>query len=121
MTLVRADIAAAVRAFDPVDLAARRWFLHKGEVPSSVRLAHAFPLSESAVIALVDLRVGDGSGHLERYAIPFVRDPADGTVREADAGDGAWRALAVAIAEGRTIPALSRAPGRIRPLLRMCA
>ena len=69
------------------------------------------PLSDSAVIALVDLRVGEGSDLQERYAIPFVRDPVSGTVREALEGDGAWRALAVAIAEGRTIPALPRDPG----------
>ncbi len=45
-------------------------------------------------------------GRNERYAIPFVRDPVSGAVREAATGDGAWRALAVAIAEGRTIAAL---------------
>ena len=38
--------------------------------------------------------------------VPFVRH--DGSVREAAEGDGAWRALASAIAEGRAIPALSR-------------
>jgi trehalose synthase-fused probable maltokinase len=106
MTLARAEVAAAVRALDPDDLAARRWYVHKGEMPSSARLAHAFALSDEVALALVDLRVGEGSGHDERYAIPFVRDPVAGAVREAAEGDGAWRALAVAIAEGRTIPAL---------------
>ena len=109
--IARAEVAAAVRALDPGDLAARRWFLQKGEVPASPRLAHAFPLSDAAVIALVDLRVGEGSGRQERYAIPFARDPIDGTVGEAAEGDGAWRALAVAIAEGRTIPAFPHDPG----------
>ena len=50
---------------------------------------------------------GRGSGaRLDRYAIPFVVE--DGGWREAGDGDGAWRALAAAIAEGRTIPALPR-------------
>ena len=49
---------------------------------------------------------GRGSGaRLDRYAIPFVAE--DGGWREAGDGDGAWRALAAAIAEGRTIPALA--------------
>ncbi|MCJ7709472.1 MAG: hypothetical protein MUQ32_01450, partial [Chloroflexi bacterium] len=108
MDLPRADVAAAVRALDPSDIASRRWFLQKGEVATSARLAHAFPLSVDTVLALVDLRIGEGSGRQERYAIPFIRDPASGTVREAVEGDGAWRVLAVAIAEGRTIPALPR-------------
>jgi maltose alpha-D-glucosyltransferase/alpha-amylase len=54
----------------------------------------------------VDVRVGEAGGRLDRYAIPFVR--AEGTWQEAAEGDGAWRALAVAIAEGRTIAALTR-------------
>jgi trehalose synthase-fused probable maltokinase len=111
MTVSRAEVAAAVRALDPDDLAARRWYAHKGETPTGARLAHAFPLSDSAVLALVDLmpvRIGAGgaTGRSERYAIPFIRDAVSGAVREAVAADGAWRALAVAIAEGRTIAAL---------------
>ena len=101
-------VAAAVRALDLEDLASRRWFASKGEAPSSARLAHAFALADDAALTLVDVRVGD---RLERYAIPFVTEPgAVGGIREAEAGDGAWRALAVAIAEGRTIPALARDP-----------
>lgn len=62
------------------------------------------------------MRTGDGGERIEhaggrgerteRYAIPFVI--RDGLVREAADGDGAWRALALAVAEGRTIPALAR-------------
>ncbi len=116
MTFSRAEIAAAVRALDPDDLALRRWYAHRGERPTSARLAHAFPLSGSAALALVDLRIGEAgagetSGRDERYAIPFVRDPVSHAVREAAAGDGAWRDLAVAIAEGRSIPALPREQG----------
>ena len=111
MTVLRTEVAAAVRALDPDDLAARRWYVHKGERPMSAHLAHAFPLSDAAVLALLDLRIGGpgasgAAGRNERYAIPFVRDPVSGVVREASEGDGAWRALAVAIAEGRSIAAL---------------
>jgi maltose alpha-D-glucosyltransferase/alpha-amylase len=107
VTLDRGVVAAAVRALELETLAGCRWYASKGEPPTSARLAHAFSLSDSAVLALVDLRVGEGSGRLERYAIPFAASP-DGGVREAVEDDGAWRALAVAIADGRTIPAMSR-------------
>jgi predicted trehalose synthase len=125
VTLDRAAVAAAVRALDLGALAGRRWYASKGEAPTSARLAHAFALSDGAVLALVDLRVGEGPGRIERYAVPFVAaggsgragdgDGGDGDAREATEGDGAWRALAVAIAEGRTIPAMTRdGPGRER-------
>jgi maltose alpha-D-glucosyltransferase / alpha-amylase len=54
----------------------------------------------------VDVRSGERGERTDRYAIPFV--VRDGVVREAGEGDGAWRALAAAIADGRTIPALAR-------------
>jgi maltose alpha-D-glucosyltransferase/alpha-amylase len=104
-TASREAITSAVRALDPGDLSGRRWYASKGEVPRAASLAHAFALSDVAVLALVDLRVGEGSGRLERYAVPFALEA--GLAREAAAGDGAWRALAVAIAEGRTIPAMT--------------
>ncbi len=108
MTLDRAAADAAVRALDLGALAGQRWFAAKGEPVASARLAHAFALSGEAVLALVDLRVGAGEGRLERYAVPLAE--RDGALVEAAEGDGAWRALAVAIAEGRTIPALGREP-----------
>jgi maltose alpha-D-glucosyltransferase/alpha-amylase len=130
VTVDRAAVAAAVRALDLDALSARRWFAHKGEAIASARLAHAFALAPSLVLALVDLRVGEGEGRVERYAVPFVEGggavgPFDGALedgaaaarggagalREAQEGDGAWRALAVAMADGRTIPALGRDPG----------
>lgn len=110
VTLDRADVAAAVRGLDLEALAGRRWFAAKGERVSSARLAHAFALAPDAVLALVDLRVGEGEGRVDRYAVPFVR-AGDGSAREAAEGDGAWRALAAAMADGRTIPALGRDPG----------
>ncbi|HYO45032.1 MAG TPA: hypothetical protein VES19_17675 [Candidatus Limnocylindrales bacterium] len=105
--LDRAGVAAAVGELDLAGLAARRWYAAKGEVPSSARLAHAFPLSREAVLALVDVRTGERGERIERYAVPFVA--RDGVVREAAEGDGAWLALAAAVAEGRTVGALSRA------------
>jgi trehalose synthase-fused probable maltokinase len=110
MALNRAAVAAAVRSLDLVALARERWFAGKGEGVTSARLAHAFALAGDAALALVDLRVGEGTGRVERYTMPFTMQ-ADGSVRPASDGDGVWRALAVAIAEGRTIPALGREPG----------
>ena len=58
MTPERSAIAAAVRALDLDELAARRWYAAKGELPSSASLAHAFALADEAVLAFVDIRVG---------------------------------------------------------------
>ncbi len=82
-------------------------------MPSSARLAHAFALSPDAVLALVDLRSGERGERTDRYAVPFVL--RKGTVREAVEGDGAWCALAAAIAEGRTIPAMTRSGAGMSP------
>jgi maltose alpha-D-glucosyltransferase/alpha-amylase len=56
------------------------------------------------VLAVVTLMLDDGSR--QRYDFAFTGSP----LLEAAAGDGAWRALAVAMGEGRTIPALSDDP-----------
>jgi trehalose synthase-fused probable maltokinase len=112
VSLNRSVVTAAVHALDLTGLAQRRWFAAKGEAVSSARLAHAFALSASHVLALVDLRVGEGSGRAERYAMAFVADfDAPEGAREADTADGVWRALGAAIAAGRTIPALPRDGG----------
>ena len=117
----RAAVARAVRDVDLADLASRPWYAAGGEcraeAPVSARLAHAFALAHDVVLALVDVGTGAPSGQTDRYAIPFAL--RDGVVREAAHGDGAWRALAVAIAEGRTIAAMARdaaseAPGADR-------
>lgn len=42
-------------------------------------------------------------GAADRYLIPFVTGPGADVVREAQPGDGAWRALATAIAAGRVL------------------
>jgi trehalose synthase-fused probable maltokinase len=58
------------------------------------------------VLALVDVRLGERGERAERYLVPFVE--RDGAVLEAGEGHGAWRALAAAIAEERTLPAMGR-------------
>ncbi len=98
-------IRGAVRGLDLGGLASRRWYAAKGEVPSSVHLAHAFALAPDAVLALVDVVSGERGARRDRYAIPFAL--RDGVLGEAVEGDGVWRALASAIAEGRTIPAIA--------------
>src|SRR5215204_3041349 len=109
MTPDRSAVAAAVGALDLAELAGRRWYAGKGERPTSASLAHAFPLSDDSVFALIDVRGGDGPEQVDRYALPFVRDEAGaGSWREAAEGDGAWRALGAAIAEGMAIPALTK-------------
>jgi trehalose synthase-fused probable maltokinase len=104
--LDRAALAAAVRDLDLEDLASRRWYAAKGEVPSSARLAHGFLLAPGVALALVDVASGERGARRDRYAVPFT--VRDGAVREAVEGDGAWRALASAIGAGRSIPAMGR-------------
>lgn len=57
------------------------------------------------VLAVARLELDDGSG--QRYAIALTGRPL---AVPAD-GDGAWRALLVAMAEGRTVPGLAAGPG----------
>jgi len=56
------------------------------------------------VLAVVGVSFARGVG--ERYLVPLVPHGA-GELRVSVPGDGAWRALAVAAAEGRTIPAIA--------------
>ena len=55
------------------------------------------------MLALVDVRVGDRT---DRYAMAFAA--SGGGLRPAVEGDGTWRALAAAIADGRTLAAMPR-------------
>jgi maltose alpha-D-glucosyltransferase/alpha-amylase len=95
-------VEAAVRSLDLAAVAGRRWYASKDAAPTGARLAHAFALAHDAVLALVDVAA---VGRTDRYALAFTA--AEGGLREADEGDGAWRALAGAIADRRTIPALT--------------
>ncbi len=104
--LDRAAVARAVRDLDLADLASRLWYAAGGEAPVSVYLAHAFAIAPDLALALVDVATGGPPERTDRYTIPFVL--RDGVVREAAEADGAWRALAAAIAAGRTIPGMTR-------------
>ena len=69
---------------------------------AAVTLEDAFVLDPLAghILALARLRLDDGSE--QRYSFALTGEP----LRPAGDGDGAWRALLVAIAEGRTIPSI---------------
>lgn len=102
----RAAAAAAVRALDLAPVIGR---------PGTGELAHAFPLpAEAGVLALLALidvpawESGAGTRGGTRHAVPLL--VSAGAWRVGVTGDGAWRALALAIAEGRAIPALVDEP-----------
>jgi trehalose synthase-fused probable maltokinase len=113
------DIEAAVQAIDPADVAGARWYGGKGRAIVRIAAAEAFDLGGGAVLAIADVEPADGSSGT--YLLPLR---ADGPVLQvAVEGDGTWRALAVAVAEGRTTPSLRRpvtatgAPGPVSAAL----
>lgn len=112
-TLDRDAVAAALAGFDRGAMARARWFGAKGRGITGVTLDEAFVLDAEArhVLAIATVALDDG-GH-ERYTIALTGEP----LREATPGDGAWRALALAMAEGETIGAMPRtqAAGPARP------
>ena len=69
-------------------------------------LEEAFVLDVAAphVLAVATLTLDDGSR--QRYSLALTGSP----LREAAPGDGAWRALAVAMGEGRIVAALTDEP-----------
>ena len=103
MTVDRAEVEAAIARLDPESLAGRRWFGSKGRPIRSLRLAQAFDLDDGHALAVVALAFGDRGGPA-RYVLPL--SGASGHLAEAEPGDGAYRALARAIAEGATLPAV---------------
>ena len=105
------SVRSAVAALDPAWLSEQRWFGGKGRGIAALGLANAFALDGRSVLAIVRVSFADGSR--QRISVPFTSATAGGTatdasivLRPADAGDGAWRALATAAAEGRVVPAL---------------
>jgi maltose alpha-D-glucosyltransferase/alpha-amylase len=86
---------------------------------TAATLDEAFVLDEAAphVLAIVTLGLNDGAR--QRYSLALTGSP----LREAAPGDGAWRALGIAMGEGRIIPALpataddTATPGPIRAAL----
>ncbi len=100
--MIRDRIEAALS----VDLFAdRRWFAGRAAGTSAVRLVDAVPLESddatAATLAIVE--AVDEHGQPERYLVPFLVEPGAAVAREARDGDGAWRALAVAMASRRVI------------------
>lgn len=98
----RAAVVAAVGRLDRGAMAGARWFGAKGRVIERAELEEAFLLDERGphVLAIATLTLDDGSR--PRYQVALTGE----LLLEAQPGDGAWRALAVAMAEGRIIPAL---------------
>lgn len=87
----------------PAAFAARRWFRSKGRPIAALSAVDAVPLpagSTPAVIAVV--RVDYASGAADRYLLPGVVEA--GRLREPHDGDGVWRAIVGAIAEGGSLP-----------------
>ena len=83
-------------------LKGRRWFGAKGRSIDKIELDEAFVLDASShhVLALTTVVLEDRSR--QAYTMGLTGAP----LRSAEPGDGVWRALAVAMAEGRTIPSL---------------
>jgi maltose alpha-D-glucosyltransferase/alpha-amylase len=98
----RSEVASAIAALDVEVVSRARWFGAKGRRITTAVLEHAFLLDGGAphVLAIVELTLDDGAR--QRYGMALTDRP----LREALPGDGAWRSLAAAIADGRTIAAL---------------
>jgi maltose alpha-D-glucosyltransferase/alpha-amylase len=100
-----ADVEAAVLSLDPAALAEARWFGEKGRAIEAIDLDEAFVLDDAAphVLAIVSARLAGGGS--SRYSVVLTERP----LRPAEPGDGAWRALAGAMADGRAIAAIPAA------------
>ena len=104
MEITRAQVETAIRGLGPAEIAGARWFGGKGREIRSVGLAEAFVLSNDGHHVLAIAEVAYLSGAPDAYLFPLVHE--GGAIRPAKDGDGTLRALAVAIAEGRTIASL---------------
>jgi len=113
------DVESAVRGIDPADIAGARWYGAKGRPIERITPLEAFDLGAGAVMAIVDVQPADGP--VGRYLLPLRAE--EGGLHPAVEGDGTWRVLAVAVAEGRTVPSLRRprtatgAPGPVSAAL----
>ncbi len=100
-------------------MAAARWFGGKGVTIERIEAAEAFDLGDANGLAIADVHVAGQTA--TRYLVPVIRE--GGLVRAAEPGDGVYRALAVAIAAGRTVPAVPKsaasttAPGPVTAAL----
>ncbi len=106
--MVRADlIARAAELLRPEWLAARRWSGARDRVALEAELVDAIslPLPEGvpvteAWLLVAEVRFADGDAR--RYLLPVVGDGA-GPLREPADGDGAWRALVLALGDGAVL------------------
>jgi maltokinase len=82
----------------PEELASARWFRSKQRPIATVDEVDRAPLTADAALSVLEVAYRDG-GHSDRYLAPRVagREPAE--------GEGAWRAIAEAIAQGAELPA----------------
>jgi maltose alpha-D-glucosyltransferase/alpha-amylase len=106
--VTKSAVEDAIRRIEPAGVASARWFGGMGRAIGSIELAEAFVLPGDGRHVLAVANVVYERAPAEAYLIPLVADA--GVLRPAAAGDGTLRALAGAIAEGRTIPALPSVP-----------
>jgi trehalose synthase-fused probable maltokinase len=97
------EVQGAVDRLDRAAIEQQRWFGAKGRSIERIELEAAFVLDEAArhVLAIVELSLDDRSR--PRYTLPLTGND----LHEARPGDGTWRALAVAMLEGRTVAAMT--------------
>jgi maltose alpha-D-glucosyltransferase / alpha-amylase len=106
--VTKGAVEDAIRGIDQAGVASARWFGGKGRAIGSIELAEAFVLPGDGRRVLAVANVVYQRGPAEAYLFPLVADA--GALRQAAEGDGTLRALAGAIAEGRTIAALPSTP-----------
>ncbi len=105
--LTRPEVAAAISGLDLSTLGAQRWFGGKGQPIERLDLVEAFDLGGAAGLAIAEVSSGGKARRGPRYTLPLERDDGGRLIAQ-PSGTGAWHALAVAVAEGRTIPAVPR-------------
>jgi trehalose synthase-fused probable maltokinase len=97
-------LAERAAAFDSEWLASRRWFRSKARQLESVRVEEEVALPGGARLVILLARHADG--RTDRYLVPAVAG-SDGTLREPADGEGAWSAMAAAMADEVEISAPS--------------
>jgi maltose alpha-D-glucosyltransferase/alpha-amylase len=95
-------LADRAAAFDAGWLASQRWFRSKARRLESVAVVESVALSGDAQLVILAARHADGGE--DRYLVPAVAEP-DGTLREPRDGEGAWRGMAAAMADGTALGA----------------
>jgi trehalose synthase-fused probable maltokinase len=104
-----AGLAGPSASFDAAWLADRRWFRSKSRPLAGVTVEEAVSL-DTGPARLVVLRADHADGGSARYLVPSIAE-TDGRLREPSDGDGAWAAIAAAVAGGATAGAFAFEPG----------